>query len=68
MEESYRISMSKKHNALFWSNENVLRQTALMVYNSMNILKSTDLYISNGWVISQFFLKKLNIRLQWYMV
>lgn len=35
----------------FWGSERVLKLVMVMVHNSVNVLKITEFYIANGWIV-----------------
>lgn len=46
----------------FWGNENILKLIVVMVYTSVNILKISEFYTLNGWLICyEFYLNKNTI-------
>ena len=45
------IVISRGYRVPFWDDENVLKWTAVMVTQAMNILKTMKLHTLNGWII-----------------
>ena len=48
----------------YWGDENVLKLTVVMMHRALNILKPTELYNLNGWIIAYelYFKGSLNTR------
>ena len=56
-----RTVMAKRYGVSSWDDENVLKLTVVMVAR-VNILKTTELYTSNGWTI--WYVKYILIQLK----